>query len=496
MKAACGKPGSSTKYVKTALEPPRIVAPGCYHGTAVRESMTLTIAFALLQLVVSARPGLVDIADGEVSARQYEQIAVGKTIRTGPRSHLQFSLGWEAFLRLEENSSAVLESADRATVAVRIESGSGLVEVADINRGSRIVITSGNLKALIDSRGVYRFSENSVSVIKGKLKTFDKSMEAGEGWQLTNLASGYQRTRFESTIAQEFKRFMSGPKAGFVNAVHGQANVRLHEVVQPRRSIETGPASYVELLLAPGSFLRLDGNSAVIIESNSLNDATVRVSSGAVLLESAVVDAQLRTNVIVGPRKTRIGSVGLYRFTSDTARVLAGSLQIDIDSNGLGYRIGKGRQIVTEVDAYKESDIPAGQDPDGLDRWSALRSYEVAAANFLSDYGDVRPNFFLFRSQWPNDAAWIYSPRLNGFTFLPRRRYVSHYKQTFVPLYVFMPPPVLLPNVPILSQPPFGSGRPADGGYPGDRPAPAPNPEPAPTPAPAPAPEPAPSPEN
>ena len=453
----------------------------------------VSIVFALLQLVVSARPGLVDIVDGEVNARQYEQISAGKTIRTGDHSHIQFSLGWEAFLRLEENSTAVLESADRITVAVRIESGSGLVEVTGINKGSRIVVTSGSLKTVIDSKGIYRFSVNTASVIKGRLKTFDKAVEVSGGWQITNAGGAYQRSKFATSIPTEFKRFMSGPRAGFVNAVDGQANVRLHQQVQVGKPVQTGPGSHVELLLAPGSFLRLDENSTVVIESNTLNETIVRVVSGTALLESDVVDVRLRTNVVVGPRKARIGSVGLYRFTADAALVLDGALQIDLETGGLGYRIGKGRQIVAGSSAYQEMDIPAGQYPDELDRWSALRSYELATANFMADYGDAHPNFFLFQSQWPNDAAWIYSPRLNAFTFIPRRRYSSYYKHTFVPLYVFLPPPVLLPHVTAFPEPPAGSGRPPTAPFPGEAPVPAP--APAPAPAPSPAPEPAPGPE-
>jgi hypothetical protein len=57
----------------------------------------LALIFAFLQLVVSARPGLVDIVDGEVNVRQYEQLTAGKTIRTGANSHVEFSVGCEHF---------------------------------------------------------------------------------------------------------------------------------------------------------------------------------------------------------------------------------------------------------------------------------------------------------------------------------------------------------------------------------------------------------------
>jgi hypothetical protein len=87
----------------------------------------LGFALVFLQLVVSVRPGLVNVVNGEANVRQYQQVPVGKTISTSTHGHVEFSLGWDAFLRLDENSSATLETADIMNVAVRIESGTGLV---------------------------------------------------------------------------------------------------------------------------------------------------------------------------------------------------------------------------------------------------------------------------------------------------------------------------------------------------------------------------------
>lgn len=242
--------------------------------------VSLAIAI-LLQLVVSARPGLVDMVSGEANVKQYDQIFAGKTIRTGPESHVQLSLGWDAFLRLNENSAATLESIEKDTVTVRIESGTGLIEVSDIDKGSWITVWSGSLKVIIESEGSYRFSGNSASVIDGKLKTDERPViEIKKGWQITNVDGTYERTRLSMDIASEFKRFMTGPKAGFVNAVTGKTNVQLHQQVEAGEMVETGPDGHVELLLAPGSFLRLDSNSSVVLESDFLKDTIVRVVSG------------------------------------------------------------------------------------------------------------------------------------------------------------------------------------------------------------------------
>jgi len=218
------------------------------------------------------------------------------------------------------------------------------------------------------------------------------------------------------------------------------------------------------------------------------------VLSGTALLESDVVDTRLRTHVVVGPGKVLIVSGGFYRFTNETASVIDGALQVELEKKALGYRIGKGRQIRAGSNAYQEGDIPP-RDADDLDRWSAQRSYQLATANFMAQYGDASPNFFLFRTQSPNDAAWIYSPWLNGFTLIPRRRYDSYYKHTFVPLYVFLPHSVMLPDFPTLPLPSIDSSRvpsvpPAETRPPEPVSPTPPSEPPAPAPAPAPGPEP------
>ena len=459
--------------------------------------MLLGQLFLLLQLVVSARPGLVDIVDGDVNVRLYEHIAPGKLIQTGANSHVEFSLGWEAYLRLGEKSRAVIESADRKTVAVRLDSGSGLIEVSGMNKGSRIIVTAGQLKTTIDSKGVFRFSGDTVQILRGKLKTFDKSLEVGDGWQLTNSSGTYERTKLPMEIPPQLKRFMNGPKAGFVNAVHGESNVKLHQQVETGKSVETGPESHVELLLAPATFLRLGENSSVLLESDSLKNSVVRVVSGEVILECDVFDTRLPVRVVVGPRKVQIAGSGLYRFTENSASVFEGVLHIEVQDNRAGYRIGKGRQITGGSEKYEEVPLVQPDEPDDLDRWSAQRSYEIANANFMAQYGDARPNFFLFQAQVPNDAAWMFSPSLNGLTFIPRHRHNSYYKHTFLPLMALLPPPVLLPSMPVIvPQLPNGDQRPPvysepsanrPSGPPPEAPAP---PPPAPAPAPAPAPEP------
>src|SRR5262249_31381120 len=117
-------------------------------------------ALFLLQSVISVRPGFVDIAEGKTNVQKYEHVRAGKTIETGPASHIEIGLGWDSLLRLDENSTAVLESVDTSNVVVRIESGTAILEVPKLDKPNVIHITMNGMNALVDSKGIFHFSEN------------------------------------------------------------------------------------------------------------------------------------------------------------------------------------------------------------------------------------------------------------------------------------------------------------------------------------------------
>src|SRR5690349_17988112 len=89
-------------------------------------------------------------------------------------------------------------------------------------------------------------------------------------------------------------------KAGLVHAVYGNATVAAGEQLRAGKPIETGPHSHVEILLSPTSFLRLDENSAVVLDSVDLDHIVVRVSSGAASITARDVDSAIPIHVLSG----------------------------------------------------------------------------------------------------------------------------------------------------------------------------------------------------
>ncbi len=397
--------------------------------------------FLLLQSVISIKPGFVHFADGEANVRKFQQVEQGKAIRTGPNSRVEIGLGPDSLLRLDENSAAVLESIDKADVSVRIESGTALVEVEKVDKSDRIRISFGDLKTAIDSKGVFRFSQDSVSVIDGKLSIVGTNVTLQKGWQFTRAGADFKQSKLTLTTPPVFKSFLNSPKAGFVNAVQGEANVHLLDTVKSDQPVQTGPASYVELLLRPGAFMRLDENSSVVIESTTPNDVVVRVTSGSALVENVVPEDRLPIRVNLGGIKSLIAMPGLYRFTSDTATVIDGVLRIG--KNGEAVFDGMQLRIVDKM--YETKDFKDEDGPTAFDVWSQQRSQLLAKANFTADYSDSQPNFYLFLADRSFNAAWIYSPSINGITFIPQLRRESYYGDSFVPSYPMMPGPPIVP---------------------------------------------------
>ncbi len=235
-------------------------------------------------------------------------------------------------------------------------------------------------------------------------------------------------------------QYMVSAKAGLVNYVDGQVNVRLHEQITAGAPIETGLQSHVELLLNPGSFLRIGEDSQVVLDSVELSNIAVRIVKGAALIEASDIDKQIPIRVTTGNLQVLIVSPGTYRFSDGTALVLEGKLCTADKSTS----IKKGHQITSFGDSYTVSNIvarPTGE----LDLWSSQRSAALAKANALAYHDRYSGNaysfwyypYYPYWNVYSSRSAWIYSPFLTGFTFIPRGAYRSYYGYRFVSIGAF-----------------------------------------------------------
>src|SRR5688572_14775067 len=84
-------------------------------------------------------------------------------------------------------------------------------------------------------------------------------------------------------------QYVVSTKAGLVNHIEGAVNITANASIDAGVPLKTGPAGFAEVLLNPGSFLRVGENSEVIVENVELDTIAVRLVSGTAVIEAAGV---------------------------------------------------------------------------------------------------------------------------------------------------------------------------------------------------------------
>jgi hypothetical protein len=162
----------------------------------------LQAAFIVMQFIISAKAGLVNAVDGPANVQVQQQVQAGALIETAPRGKVEILLNPGSFLRLGEDSEAVLDSVDLTNIAIRILVGSAIIEASNVEKDSPIRVTDGSLNVLITAPGLYRFSANTADVVEGELRTEDSARSIGEGWQIkatsSDEATSYDEAKIDS----------------------------------------------------------------------------------------------------------------------------------------------------------------------------------------------------------------------------------------------------------------------------------------------------------
>lgn len=214
-------------------------------------------------------------------------------------------------------------------------------------------------------------------------------------------------------------QYVVSVKAGLVNHVQGTANVAEMEMARPQSPIRTGHDGYVEVLLSPGSFLRLGGDSEAVINDENLDNLKVTIVRGPAVIEVVEIRAKYPITITTGNLTTKIIDTGIYRFQDGTATVLQGKLQTH-DSK---FTYEKGWQVFFK-DNYRARKTGEVQ-VTNLDLYSRVRSEEIAEANF-SLASSINASSPLSTSMSMHNA-WLFAPFIGMYTFIPQHGFRSPY---------------------------------------------------------------------
>lgn len=221
-----------------------------------------------------------------------------------------------------------------------------------------------------------------------------------------------------------FAQNVVSAKAGLVHYAEGdvlvagkpvEKKIALFTTMKPGEVLATSEGR-AEVLLGPGSFLRLGENTQVKLVNNELSDVRVQLLQGSVILESAETEKDNKTTILFkdtafSPRKDGVYSLDAapdlkVRVWQGEGALTAGSGQPTALKSGKQVEIADGAPVVTKFDK---------DDTDVLYRWAKRRSGSVALANVSAARNT---------NNWSSmnySNGWYWNPYLNMFTFIPSR---------------------------------------------------------------------------
>ena len=233
--------------------------------------------------------------------------------------------------------------------------------------------------------------------------------------------------------AQNRERFGISAKAGGVNAVLGKVMVKRGATEQLLTSqddlnsgdvVTTGSKSQVEVLLNPGTYLRLFEKSEFVLVDNSLDNLRVKINKGSAIIEATGPDnLELHIPIVTDQQRMMIVRSGIYRInvTGDVTELLVrkGRVWLDNDPKNI---VKTGRKVSFTRTAPQIAKLTK-LDRDEFDDWSRARGETLARANeklsgrMLDSY--LSSGSFSFSGGLGRWGLWTWSPFSSCYTFLP-----------------------------------------------------------------------------
>ena len=235
--------------------------------------------------------------------------------------------------------------------------------------------------------------------------------------------------------AQTRERFGISAKAGGVNNVVGRVRV-IRKEQQPQvltstdnlaasETVTTASSSNAEILLNPGSYLRLGESSEFQFEDISLDNLRLRLLKGSAIIEATgVADMNLGIKIATEHGEFTILRSGVYRVD-----VRLGFAEMAVRKGRASFGphktdVVKGGKVVTLTNGVAAV-AKLNKDKDAFDGWSKQRAELLAQANaklmnrsfngYLSSFSGWDSWFWGPR----RFGLWTYSPRAGCYTFLP-----------------------------------------------------------------------------
>ena len=240
-------------------------------------------------------------------------------------------------------------------------------------------------------------------------------------------------------LAQNRERFVISAKAGGINAITGSAAVAsrgdsgwqqlmITDDLNSGDRVRTAYDGRVEILLNPGSYLRLGGNSEVELLDNSLANLEVRLLRGTAIVEATGADG-LELNIGISTPHTRLAIVrqGLYRLNvvpEDATELIVRKGRVILSDSHT--KVKGGNKVVFSATNVSVAKLNKEEKKiqDDVEVWSKERGKTLAKANSrITDrmLSSALTSYNSFNYPFSNRGlgVWFFNSRLGCYTFLP-----------------------------------------------------------------------------
>jgi len=238
--------------------------------------------------------------------------------------------------------------------------------------------------------------------------------------------------------SQNREKFVISARAGGVNAVTGRATMRPHgnsewQLLTIKEDLETGDVvrtgldGRVEMLLNPGSYLRIGENSEFELADSSLENLEVRLIRGTAIVEvTGADDEELFIGITTPHARLSIVRRGLYRLNvvpGNTTELIVRKGRVMLEDSHT--KVKGGNKVVFSSGSFSVAKLEKADKKDTFEAWSTDRAQTLAKANSRISARTLTAFTASFRHDWAypglrgRSGFWLFNSDFGCYTFLP-----------------------------------------------------------------------------
>ena len=206
-------------------------------------------------------------------------------------------------------------------------------------------------------------------------------------------------------------------KSGTLNYAEGKVFVDSKEIavkgkvlprMQVNQTLQTGE-DRVEILLGPGSFLRIDGNSTVKMLSDRFDDTRLELVKGSAIVECLELPSDIAVTLLHNKATVSLLKSGVYRLDAEPAQLSVYDGEARVEMAGQIQTVKKARRLPLNGLSTDQEFDKRTRDP--LLQWVRQRSKSLSTANqpAARSISEI------------SGSAWVFSDTCRCYTFVPDR---------------------------------------------------------------------------